>query len=69
MDWEYDDGEVVNVPASFLGEVKKMSNDELMNTSTIPGWELVHSPPGKFTNGILVGTFVSDMMGENGVVQ
>jgi small subunit ribosomal protein S17 len=62
MDWEYDGGEVANVPESLLGEVKKMSNEELMNTSTIPGWELVHSPPRKFPRGALVGTVVSDKM-------
>ena len=39
-----------------------MSNDELEDTSTIPGWYLIHSPPRTFPRGALVGTVVSDKM-------
>jgi small subunit ribosomal protein S17 len=39
-----------------------MSNDELEDTSTIPGWDLIHSPPRTFPRGALVGTVVSDKM-------
>lgn len=39
-----------------------MSNEELQDTSTIPGWKLIHSPPRKFPRGALVGTVVSDKM-------
>jgi small subunit ribosomal protein S17 len=39
-----------------------MSNPELIDTSTIPGWELIHSPPGKLPKGALVGKVVSTKM-------
>lgn len=39
-----------------------MSNEELADSSTIPGWDLVTSPPRKFPRGALVGTVVSDKM-------
>jgi len=39
-----------------------MTNEELQDTSTIPGWELVHNPPRKFPRGSLVGVVVSDKM-------
>ncbi len=39
-----------------------MSNEELADTSTIPGWEWIHSPPRKFPRGALIGTVVSDRM-------
>ena len=39
-----------------------MSNEELADTSTIPGWELIHSPPKKLPRGALIGTVVSDKM-------
>ena len=41
-----------------------MTNEELEDTSTIPGWELIHSPPtkGKVPRGALVGTVVSTKM-------
>lgn len=42
--------------------IESMSNDELADTSTIPGWEFVHSPPRKTPRGALVGTVVSDKM-------
>ncbi|CAB9503696.1 protein S17 [Seminavis robusta] len=40
----------------------EMTNEELMETSTIPGWDLIHSPPGKMPRGALVGTVVSTKM-------
>ena len=39
-----------------------MSNEELADTSTIPGWEFVHNPPRQVPRGALVGTVVSDKM-------
>lgn len=39
-----------------------MSNEDLMDTSTIPGWDLIHSPPRKFPRGALLGTVISDKM-------
>ena len=43
-------------------DLSKMSNEELADTSTIPGWDLIHSPPGKMPRGALVGTVVSTKM-------
>lgn len=43
-------------------DITSMSNEELADTSTIPGWEFVHTPPRKFPRGALVGTVVSDKM-------
>ena len=42
--------------------ITEMSNEELQDTSTIPGWDLIHSPPRKFPRGALLGTVVSDKM-------
>jgi small subunit ribosomal protein S17 len=42
--------------------IEEMTNEELMDTSTIPGFHLIHSPPRKFPRGALVGTVVSDKM-------
>mmetsp|Transcript_29142 Transcript_29142/g.44062 ORF Transcript_29142/g.44062 Transcript_29142/m.44062 type:complete len:160 (+) Transcript_29142:256-735(+) len=39
-----------------------MSDDELKDTSTIPGWKYVHSPPREVPRGALVGTVVSTKM-------
>ena len=39
-----------------------MSNEELADTTTIPGWEFVHTPPRTFPRGALVGTVVSTKM-------
>jgi len=40
-----------------------MSNEELADTSTIPGWEFIHTPPRtNIPRGALVGTVVSDKM-------
>jgi small subunit ribosomal protein S17 len=46
----------------FDEDFSKMSNEELADTSTIPGWGLIHSPPRKFPRGALLGTVVSDKM-------
>lgn len=45
-----------------LEDFSKMTNEELSDTSTIPGWDLIHSPPRKFPRGALVGTVVSTRM-------
>jgi small subunit ribosomal protein S17 len=42
--------------------IENMSNEELADTSTIPGWEFVHNPPRQVPRGALVGTVVSDKM-------
>ena len=39
-----------------------MTNEELEDTSTIPGWELVHNPPRRFPRGSFVGVVASDKM-------
>ena len=38
----------------------KLSNKNLADMSTIPGWNLVHNPPRHNPRGALVGTVVSD---------
>jgi small subunit ribosomal protein S17 len=43
-------------------DLPNMTNEDLADTSTIPGWNLIHSPPRKFPRGALVGTVVSDKM-------
>lgn len=43
-------------------DFSKMSNEELADTSTIPGWDLIHSPPRTFPRGALVGKVVSTRM-------
>lgn len=48
--------------APYDPEFTDMSNEELEDSSTIPGWDLIHSPPRKFPRGALVGTVVSDKM-------
>lgn len=54
-----DGGPIVpGAPASF----KNMSNKELADMSTIPGWNLVHNPPRRNPRGALVGKVVSDKM-------
>jgi small subunit ribosomal protein S17 len=47
-----------------LPDFSNMTDDELQDTSTIPGWEMIHSPPtkGKVPKGALVGTVVSTKM-------
>lgn len=39
-----------------------LSNEELADADTIPGWDLIHSPPRKIPRGSLLGTVVSDKM-------
>ena len=42
--------------------LKDMTNEELADMSTIPGWNLVHNPPRHNPRGALVGKVVSDKM-------
>lgn len=42
--------------------LKEMSNEQLADMSTIPGWNLVHNPPRHNPRGALVGKVVSDKM-------
>jgi small subunit ribosomal protein S17 len=49
-------------PIETFDDLPNMSNEDLADTSTIPGWNLIHSPPRKFPRGALVGTVVSDKM-------
>eukprot|EP00571_Detonula_confervacea_P017094 CAMPEP_0172310610 /NCGR_PEP_ID=MMETSP1058-20130122/12037_1 /TAXON_ID=83371 /ORGANISM="Detonula confervacea, Strain CCMP 353" /LENGTH=147 /DNA_ID=CAMNT_0013023481 /DNA_START=95 /DNA_END=535 /DNA_ORIENTATION=- len=53
-----DDGGPITGSINF----KKMSNKELADMSSIPGWNLVHNPPRKNPRGALVGEVVSDKM-------
>ena len=46
----------------YSTDIKAMTDEELTNTSTIPGWEFVHSPPREYPRGALVGKVVSDKM-------
>ena len=49
--------------ADFEGQdYSHMTNEELLDTSNIPGWDLIHSPPGKLPKGALVGKVVSTKM-------
>mmetsp|Transcript_5406 Transcript_5406/g.7813 ORF Transcript_5406/g.7813 Transcript_5406/m.7813 type:complete len:156 (-) Transcript_5406:90-557(-) len=43
-------------------EFANMSDDDLKNTSTIPGWQYVHNPPREVPRGALVGTVTSTKM-------
>jgi len=46
-------------------DYSNMTNEELKDTSTIPGWELIHSPPkdkDSIPRGALVGRVVSTKM-------
>eukprot|EP00934_Nitzschia_sp_Nitz4_P008775 Nitzschia sp. Nitz4//scaffold173_size47512//36626//37261//NITZ4_007165-RA/size47512-processed-gene-0.40-mRNA-1//-1//CDS//3329538823//8765//frame0 len=48
-----------------IPDLSHMSNDELKNNLTIPGWELIHSPPKdkeSIPRGALVGKVVSTKM-------
>jgi small subunit ribosomal protein S17 len=56
--FQHDDDDGNNVD----DDLSNMSNDELQETSTIPGWDLIHTPPRTFPRGSLVGTVVSDKM-------
>jgi small subunit ribosomal protein S17 len=51
------------VPGRVIEEdLVSMTDEELDDNSTIPGWEFVHSPPRTMPRGALVGTVVSDKM-------
>jgi small subunit ribosomal protein S17 len=39
-----------------------MTNEQLADTSNIPGWDCIHAPPKKFPRGALVGRVVSTKM-------
>ena len=43
-------------------DLSKLSDEELKNTSDIPGWNLVHCPPISMPRGALVGKVVSTKM-------
>ena len=45
-----------------LLDFSSMTNEELADPTTIPGWDLVHCPPRSMPRGALVGTVVSDKM-------
>eukprot|EP01083_Nonionella_stella_P190895 706926_1 len=53
-----DGGPVAGSANDFAG----MTNSELADMSTIPGWNLVHNPPRRNPRGALVGKVVSDKM-------
>lgn len=52
----------VSISASHVSDLSTLSNEELADNTTIPGWDLVHSPPRDYPRGALVGTVVSDKM-------
>ncbi|KAL7472935.1 hypothetical protein ACHAXS_013315 [Conticribra weissflogii] len=56
-----DDGGPV-LGSSDVINLKDMTNEELADMSTIPGWNLVHNPPRHNPRGALVGKVVSDKM-------
>mmetsp|Transcript_15137 Transcript_15137/g.41846 ORF Transcript_15137/g.41846 Transcript_15137/m.41846 type:complete len:213 (+) Transcript_15137:73-711(+) len=43
-------------------DVSQLTSEQLMETSDIPGWELVTAHPRRFPRGSLVGTVVSTKM-------
>ena len=45
----------VAISDSQLGNLSSLSNEELADTSTIPGWDLVHTPPTGISERRLVG--------------
>mmetsp|Transcript_25015 Transcript_25015/g.39291 ORF Transcript_25015/g.39291 Transcript_25015/m.39291 type:complete len:195 (+) Transcript_25015:69-653(+) len=57
---ENDDGGPVT--GGFDSSLKEMTNEQLADMSTIPGWNLVHNPPRHNPRGALVGEVVSDKM-------
>lgn len=56
-----DDGGPV-LGSSDVINLEDMTNEELADMSTIPGWNLVHNPPRHNPRGALVGKVVSDKM-------
>jgi len=68
-DGDDDGGPVVVVPRdrsnpihTYAEDFGPMSNEALADSDTIPGWDLIHSPPRKLPRGALVGRVVSDKM-------
>lgn len=59
--WD-DEDEADGGPVPGSSEFEKMSDRQLADMSTIPGWNLVHNPPRRNPRGALVGTVVSDKM-------
>ena len=59
---DIDDDDGGPVVGSFDINLKDMTNEELADMSTIPGWNLVHNPPRRNPRGALVGKVVSDKM-------
>lgn len=53
---------VQDLDRPFEPDLSKMTNEQLADPSTIPGWNLVHNPPRTLPRGALVGTVVSDKM-------
>ena len=55
----------VELPSELAAKYAHMTNEELQDSSTIPGWDLlIHSPPtrGTLPKGALVGKVVSTKM-------
>ena len=55
----------IELPSELSARYSHMSNEELQDSSTIPGWDLlIHSPPtrGTLPKGALVGKVVSTKM-------
>ena len=48
--------------SKYQEDFSKMTNKELDDGASLPGWNLIHSPPRKFPRGALVGKVVSDKM-------
>ena len=66
-DFDNDGGPVVprdksNPIHTYAEDYARLSNDELADPTTIPGWDLIHTPPRKLPRGALVGRVVSDKM-------
>ena len=65
---DFDDGGPVvprdrpNPIHTYAEDYAPLSNDQLADPSTIPGWDLIHTPPRKLPRGALVGRVVSDKM-------
>ena len=57
-----DGGPVTGSGGGYVNHLNKMSNAQLADMSTIPGWNLVHNPPRHNPRGALVGKVVSDKM-------
>jgi small subunit ribosomal protein S17 len=53
-----------DTPFSLINadKISSLSDEELADMSTVPGWDLVHTKPRKYPRGALVGKVVSDKM-------